>query len=100
MISTIYPQVIKKVLSVCDEYIEEKCSAKHLHGIIVWAEDYVVNFEEKNLRNFFTTIEGEIDYIRVMANETDFEYRNIPEIENREKMLEIVNKIKNKLNSD
>jgi hypothetical protein len=97
MIHTTYPQVIEKVLSTCDKYIEEKCSAKQLHGIIIWAEDYIVNFEEKDLRNFFTIIEGDIDYIRVMANETDFEYRDIPEIENREKMLQVISKIKEKL---
>jgi hypothetical protein len=34
-----------------------------------------------------------------MANEADFDYRGIPEIENREEMLKIVRRIKAQLTS-
>lgn len=97
MIKTIYPQVIETVLNTCEQYVDGKCRAKELHRVIYWAEDYIVNFEEKELREFFRCMESEIDFIRVMKNKTDFEYRNIPEIENREKILMIIDKIKNKL---
>ena len=49
------------------------------------------------MRNFFTKIEGDIDTIRVMANETDFEYKSIREFEDRESMLKVINEIKENL---
>ncbi len=100
MMNTIYIDVFEKVLFVCDEYIDRKCTPRKVHQVVAWAESCIVNFEEKELREFFMCMEGEIDHIRVMANETDFEYRDIPEIEDREKMLIVIDKIKRTLNFD
>ena len=97
MINTIYPQVIEKVLNMCDQYTEGKCDAKKLQEITYWAEQSIVNFEEKDLRNFFMNIEGDIDSVRAMANGIDLGREEIPEIENREEMLKIVHKIKTEL---
>ena len=100
MINTIYPQVVDKVLNTCEEYLKKECSAKQLQEIIYWAEHSIVNIEEKDLRKFMMNIEGDIDSVRATENGVNLGREEIPEIENREKMLEIVNKIKNKLNSD
>ncbi len=94
---TIYPDVFEKVLFVCDQYIEGKCDTKKVHQVVSWAETCITNFAEKDLRNFFTKIEGDIDTIRVMANETDFEYKSIREFEDRESMLKVINEIKENL---
>lgn len=97
---TIYPDVFEKVLFICDQYIEGKCTSGKVQQIVGWAETCIANFEEKELREFFMIMENEIDFIRVMANEADFEYRGIPEVENREAMLKIVQEIKTKLVRD
>ena len=94
---TIYPDVFEKVLLICDQYIANECTPRKVQEIIGWAESSIQNFEEKDLREFFTVIESDIDFVRVMANEADFEYRGIPEIENKEEMLKIVHKIKTEL---
>ncbi len=97
MIMSIYPEVVQTVLDVCQLYIDNGCDVKKLHQTSHWAEICVTSLEEKELREFFMIIENEIDYIRVMSNETDFEYRGLVEIEDRESILKIVNKIIEKL---
>jgi len=87
---TIYPDVFEKVLSICDQYIAKECTPRKVQEIIAWAENSIQNFEEKDLRKFFTVTESDIDFVRVMANEADFEYRGIPERENREGMWQIM----------
>ncbi len=94
---TIYPDVFEKVLFICDQYIANECTPKKVQEITGWAESFIQNFEEKDLRKFFTVIESDIDFVRVMANEADFEYRGIPERENREEMLKIIHRIKTEL---
>ena len=96
---TIYPDVFEKVLFICDQYIEKKCTPRKVQEVVGWAETCIANFEEKALREFFMVMEGDIDTIRVMANETCFEQMGIPEIENREEMLKVVHKIKTTLAS-
>lgn len=97
MINTIYPHVIEKVLIMCELYMKKECSAKKLQETMYWAEYCIDNFEEKDLRNFFMIVEGDIDSIRVMANGTDLDREEIFEIENREKILEVISRIKEKL---
>lgn len=95
MKDTIYTEVIIKVLDACDLYYKKKISSKYLNQIIYWAEQNIVSIEEKDLRSFFTNIEGELDSVRALANGIYIDQEE--EIEDRDKVLEIISKIKSTL---
>ena len=71
---TIYAEILNKCLDACSNFRKKIIDINELHQTISWAEQEIVSFEEKELRNFFMLIENEIDYLRVMNNETDFMY--------------------------
>jgi hypothetical protein len=92
---TIYPQVIDKVLNSCAMYTNQEINSKTLQQVIYWAEHSIVNFEEKELRNFLMEIEGDIDTVRALANGTNID--SSEEVEDRKEILKIITKLRENL---
>ena len=91
MKNTIYPEIIDKVLDACDLYTKNKITSRHLQHIIYWAEQSVTSLEEKELRVFFTRMEGELDSVRSLASGINIDQQE--EVEDRDEILKIITKI-------
>ena len=62
-----------------------------LQQIIYWAEQSITSLEEKELRVFFTRMEGELDSVRALANGINIDQQE--EFEDRDEVLKIITKI-------
>jgi hypothetical protein len=95
MKNTIYPEIIDKVLEACNLYIKNGITSRSLQQVIYWAEQSIANFDERELRIFLTSMEGELDSVRALANGINIDQPE--EVEDREGVLEIISKIRDGL---
>lgn len=62
--SFMYPDVIKRIKSVCLSCIQGNKNIDDLHNAIRYGELIIVSYEEKDIRNFLTDMEGELELVK------------------------------------
>ena len=91
---TLYPKLLNGLIKKCEEYRSRKINVRDFHHTISQAEQEVTALEEKDLRQFFMLMESEIDYIRVMRNESDLTYLTpTEEVDSFEEIIPLIKKI-------
>lgn len=67
----IYPGVISKVLTESKDHLNGKTSLNDLQFTVQQAEASILSFEEKDIKNFFTNIEGKLELVKFTVNDAD-----------------------------
>jgi len=65
----IYPKVITELLEVCHKHLQGLASIDELQFVVQRSESMIVALEEKDVRIFLTSIEGELELIRFTVEE-------------------------------
>ncbi|ASP38615.1 hypothetical protein CHH28_07965 [Bacterioplanes sanyensis] len=71
MTALIYPDMIRAILRECESLILGTGSLDSLQNVVQQGEATIVAVEEKDIRSYLTSMEGDLELIRFTLNEKD-----------------------------